>query len=65
MKNNKQLIWQYIGLAFQLFASAGIAAFIGWWIDKQLHFSIPIFVWLLPLFVIIAMLIKIIRDTAN
>jgi Na+/glutamate symporter len=64
-KTGKQLLWQYSSLAFQLLASVGLAVYIGLAIDKWIKISIPLFVWLLPLIVIIAMIIKAIRDTSN
>lgn len=56
---------QYAGLAFQLIASLCIAVYGGLKLDTWLKITTPVFVWLLPLIVIIAMLIKIIKDTSK
>jgi len=65
VKNNKPLVWQYVGLAFQLFVSVGLAAYAGWWLDAYFIFSIPLLVWILPLLVIIGLLVKVIKDTSS
>jgi F0F1-type ATP synthase assembly protein I len=65
MQNNKQVLLQYAGLATQLFVSLGIAAYAGYWIDKYFIHSFPIFVWLLPMIVLVALIFKIIKDTSK
>lgn len=64
-KSNKQLLFTYAGLAFQLLVSAGLATYAGWWLDKWIKLNFPLFTWLLPLIVIIGMIIKAIKDTSK
>jgi len=56
---------KYAGLASQLLVSLGLAVYAGLWIDKHFIKSIPIFVWLLPLLVLIGTIIRIIKDTSK
>jgi len=56
---------RYIGLASQFFISIGIFLAIGWKLDKLFIFTTPFLIWLLPLLIIIASLIKLIRDTST
>ena len=56
---------QYAGLAAQLAGGLLITVFTGRWLDKQVAWSIPVFVWCLPLLLIIGMMIKVIRDTSK
>ena len=64
-KSNKQLLLTYAGLAFQLLASAGLATYAGFWLDKWIKMNFPLFIWVLPLVVIIAMIIKAVKDTSK
>lgn len=63
-QNNHSLLLKYAGLATQLAVAIGLSVYLGIKIDEWLHFTSPIFVWLLPLFVISAVIYKIIKDTA-
>ncbi len=63
-QNNNSLLLKYAGLATQLAVAIGLSVFLGIKIDEWLHFTSPIFVWLLPLIVISAVIYKIIKDTA-
>jgi hypothetical protein len=63
--DNKQLLWQYAGLATQLLLSLGIALYLGIWLDKKMGWQMSLLVWLLPLLVLLATLFKLIRDTSN
>ena len=56
---------QYAGMASQLMAALGLGVFIGYKLDGSLHFSFPVFIWALPLVFLIAMFVKIIKDTAK
>jgi hypothetical protein len=56
---------RYMGLASQFFISIGIFLAIGWKLDKLFHFSTPLLIWVLPLLIIIASLIKLIKDTST
>jgi hypothetical protein len=67
MRNDKRnnLLLQYAGLATQLMVSLAIAIYAGIWVDKKINFSIPLFLWILPLLVLIALFIKVIKDTSK
>jgi Na+/glutamate symporter len=62
--SNDKLLWKYAGLATQLFIAIGISVYVGIKLDKLFSFSIPVFVWCLPLLVIGALIYKVIKDTA-
>jgi len=61
----RPILLQYVGLATQLIAALLMAVYGGFWLDKKIGVSIPVFAWLLPLLVLIGMLVKVIRDTSN
>lgn len=63
--NGKKLLLQYAGLATQLVVSLGSGVFIGYWIDKKSRIAVPVFTWLLPLIILIAIFIKVIKDTSK
>ena len=56
---------QYAGFAAQLLVSLGLSVAIGIWIDKHFLKSMPWFVWLLPLIILIGLIIKVIKDTSK
>jgi hypothetical protein len=64
-KSNKQLLLEYSGFAFQLLVVIGIAVYAGLYVDKWIKIKFPLFLWLLPLIVIIGMIIKVIKDTSR
>ena len=64
-KNNKQTLMQYAGLSTQLLILIGAAVFAGIKLDSWLHFSTPLATWLFPLIAILALMIKIIKDTSK
>lgn len=64
-QNNNRLLLQYAGLGTQFLVSLGIAVFAGLKTDEWIKTGFPLFVWLLPLIVLIAITIKIIRDTSK
>lgn len=63
--SNKNLLIQYAALGSQLLAGLIIAVFLGKWIDEKINFTIPVFIWLLPLIVIIGMMLKAVKDTSK
>ena len=63
-ENNRQLA-RYAGLATQFLVSIGIGVFLGMKIDQWSRFTIPLFVWILPLLIIVGMIIIIIKDTSK
>ncbi|WP_298300261.1 hypothetical protein [Hydrotalea sp.] len=63
--DNKKLLLQYAALTGELMITIAIAVFAGWWLDAKFSCSFPFLVWLLPLLVIIALIIKVIKDTSK
>jgi F0F1-type ATP synthase assembly protein I len=63
--NGKRLLMQYAGMATQLVVSLGVGVFIGYWIDKMASLPVAIFTWLLPLLILIALFIKVFKDTSR
>ncbi len=63
-KNSSPLL-RYAGLGAQIFATLGIAVFIGFKVDSWLRISIPLLVWLLPLLVLVVMIYQLIKDTGK
>ncbi len=63
--SNKGLLLKYAGLTMQILVSLAIAVFAGYKLDEWLHFNTPMFVWLLPLMVIIVMIYQVIKDTSK
>lgn len=55
-------LMRYAGLATQWMIVMLLALYGGSWLDKKVHFQSPVFVWVLPLFFLVAMLIKLVRD---
>jgi F0F1-type ATP synthase assembly protein I len=60
---NSQPLFRYMGLATQFFVSIGIGLWVGLKLDDYLSFSTPVFIWILPLLIVVSSLIKIIIDT--
>ncbi len=56
---------RYAGLGLQFLLSIGFSLYLGLKIDEWMHLSIPLAVWLLPLIFIVAMIIKIMKDTSK
>ena len=54
---------KYAGLAFQIFATLGVAFFIGYKLDVFIGLSFPIFLLLLPLIAIGGVFYQILKDT--
>lgn len=63
--NNRQLLMTYLGFAFRMMALLAVAIWVGLWGDKRINLQMPLLVFLLPLFVIIVVLIKVIKDTSG
>jgi hypothetical protein len=64
-RNSNVELLRYAGLVFQVFTALGIAVFGGIQADKWLGFSKPFLVLALPLVVLSAIIIKIVRDTSK
>jgi len=63
--NRNRLLFQYAGFATQLMIVLGLAVYGGVWADKKLNLTFPLLLWVLPLVVIVAMIIKVIKDTSK
>jgi Mn2+/Fe2+ NRAMP family transporter len=63
-ETNRELM-QYAGMGAQFLVSIALGIFIGLKLDEWLNFSFPLLVWLLPLFVITGLIIKIVKDTSK
>lgn len=63
-KNDSSLLWKYAGLATQFLVGIGIAVYAGKKLDESLLTGMPLAVWVLPLLLIVAVIYKIIKDTA-
>ncbi len=63
--DGKRLLLQYAGFATQLVVALGAGVFAGYWIDKKIHISIPVFTWLLPLLILLIMFWKVMKDTSK
>jgi len=61
--NNNRDLLKYAGLTTQIFLAIGLALFIGMKLDKWLHISFPVLVWVLPLLVIVSLIYKLIKET--
>lgn len=64
-KPNSKSLMQYAGFAAQLVVGLLLAVYAGLWLDKRTGINIPIFIWLLPLLLLIGMLIKVVKDTSK
>ena len=56
---------RYAGLATELAAGLVSGVYAGNWLDKKMAFAKPVWLWLLPLLLLMVLLIKLIRDTSN
>ena len=63
-KGDNSLLWKYAGFATQLAVALIIAVYAGIKLDSLFKFKNPIFVWVLPLLIIIVLIYKVIKDTA-
>ena len=63
--SNNNLLYRYMGFAFQVMAGLALGVFAGHALDKWIKPGIPIFIWLLPLLVIIGIFIKVVKDTSG
>ena len=59
------LLLQYLGFAMQLIVALGIAVYAGLWADKWIKAGFPLFVWVLPLLIIVVLMYKVIKDTSK
>lgn len=62
---NNNILWRYAGLATQFLIGIAIFLYLGLKIDGWLKIKTPVAVWVLPLLFIVAVIIKIVKDTAQ
>jgi F0F1-type ATP synthase assembly protein I len=62
-KKSSQPLMRYMGLATQFFISIGVGLWIGSKVDDYFSIKTPVFIWVLPLLIVVSSLIKIIIDT--
>lgn len=62
---NNNLLLRYAGFAFQLMAALAVGVLGGYWLDKWIKPGIPIFIWVLPLLILIGILIRVVKDTSQ
>ena len=60
-----RLIMEYTGLAARYLAVLGLSVWAGLKVDRLLHTNFPVLVWVLPLFCIVGLVVKAIRDTSK
>jgi F0F1-type ATP synthase assembly protein I len=63
-RSNSSYLMQYAGLAFQLIAGLGLGVLAGIKADDWIDMSFPLFIWLMPLIILLAMFVKIFKDTS-
>lgn len=56
---------RYAGLSGQILVSVGLGVFAGYYADKWLRLSFPVFIWVLPLLVLCLIFYKLIKETAK
>ncbi len=64
-RDNRREVVKYAGLTTQVFLAVGLSLFAGIKVDKWLKTSFPIFAWVLPLLVIVALIVKLIKETSG
>ena len=62
-QQNQNSLLKYASVATQFLVAFAFAAFGGKWLDLKFFSRTPIFIWILPLFVGIGMIVKVIKDT--
>ncbi len=62
-EQNQNSFLGYASVATQLLVAFAFAAFGGKWLDLKFFSQTPILIWILPLFVGIGMIVKVIKDT--
>lgn len=62
-KETNKLLMRYAGLAMQFFVAIGLGIFLGIKLDNWVKIPFPVFVWILPLLLILGMIVKVWVDT--
>ena len=63
--NDRRELLRYAGLSSEVLASVGISVFLGVKADKGLKLSFPVFSLSLPLLVIIALIIRLVKESSR
>ncbi len=61
-KNNEKSYLIYLSYGIQLMCGAGIAIWLGDLIDEKIKTKIPLFIWILPLIILVLMLVKMVKE---
>lgn len=64
-KSTSAYLLEYSGLAIQLMAALGISVFLGLKTDGWLNLNFHLFAFVLPVLVIMALLIRVVKDTSK
>jgi hypothetical protein len=64
-QDNRKVLLQYAGLSAEVCISVGLSIFVGLKADKWLRVSLPLFACGLPLLVITALIVKLIKGSAK
>jgi uncharacterized integral membrane protein len=64
-KSNRYYLLRYGSLAFQLLFLLLVVIFLGIQLDKKTGLSYSLFSWLFPIIVVVVMIVKVLKDTAN
>lgn len=64
-KESNRILWHYAGMGTQFFVAIGLGIFAGLKLDDWLNIPVPVLVWVLPLFLITGMIIKIVIETGK
>ncbi|MGF7230543.1 AtpZ/AtpI family protein [Arachidicoccus sp.] len=60
--NRSNNYMRYIGLGVQLMSGVGLAIWLGYWLDEKVKWKMPIFIWVLPLVILVFMLVKLVEE---
>ena len=63
--SNRSELMRYAGLSSEVLASVGISVYLGIKADKWLKLSFPIFSLSLPLLVIIALIVRLVKESSR
>ncbi len=63
--DNRSILLKYPGLGAQVCLAVVLSVFAGLKADKWAKTSFPLFAWVLPLLVIVALIVKLIKDTTG
>jgi len=55
----------YTTYGIQLAVAVGLGLWLGDYIDKKIGTRIPLLIWILPLILLVAMLVQIVRDFSD